>query len=60
MERPLQLHLCPAETYPATRLNNATPGQPPLPVHDMAQMAAFVYDFYIQKVQAMKTAFYVS
>lgn len=58
MERPLQLQLIPSETFPTSRPHNSPPVQPVLSVQDMAQMATFVYDFYIQKVQAMKSAFY--
>ncbi|XP_063231396.1 RNA helicase aquarius [Bacillus rossius redtenbacheri] len=58
MARPLQLYIAPQETYPTQRLYTMTPAGEPLVVADMAQMAAFVYDFYIQKVQAMKSAFY--
>lgn len=60
MERPLLLQLIPSETFPTSRPHSSPPVQPVLPVQDMAQMATFVYDFYIQKVQAMKSAFYVS
>jgi intron-binding protein aquarius len=60
MAGPLKLHIVPQETFPTQRLNNAVPQGTPLEVEDMPQMAAFVYEFYIQKVQAMKSAFYVS
>ncbi|KAG8332686.1 hypothetical protein J6590_017911 [Homalodisca vitripennis] len=56
-QRPLQLTLCPGETYPTQRLNSATPPST-MAVQDMAQMATYVYDYYITKVHAMKTAFY--
>ncbi|XP_066993686.1 RNA helicase aquarius isoform X2 [Anabrus simplex] len=58
MVRPLKLHLAPHESYPCQRSNNTHPQGAPHEVEDMPQMAAFVYDFYIQKVQAMKSAFY--
>jgi len=60
MARPLKLHIVLQETFPTQRLNNSAPQGAPQEVEDMPQMAAFVYDFYIQKVQAMKSAFYVS
>ena len=59
MERPLKLHIIPQEAFPTQRLNSSQPPGLPQEVEDMPQMAAFVYEFYIQKVQAMKTAFYV-
>jgi intron-binding protein aquarius len=60
MARQLKLHIVPHEAYPTQRLNNSVPQGAPQEVEDMPQMAAFVYEFYIQKVQAMKSAFYVS
>lgn len=60
MERPLSLHLAVDETYPCTRPVDQAPSSPPMEVQDMPQMAQFVYDYYIEKVQAMKNAFYVS
>ncbi|XP_034238562.1 RNA helicase aquarius isoform X1 [Thrips palmi] len=58
MERPLNLHLAVDETYPCTRPVDQAPANPPMEVQDMPQMAQFVYDYYIEKVQAMKNAFY--
>nr|CAD7575589.1 unnamed protein product [Timema californicum] len=58
MARPLKLYTCPQESYPTQRLKDSPPAGKPQIVDDMAQMAAFVYDFYIQKVHAMKSAFY--
>lgn len=58
MERPLNLHLAVDESYPSQRPVDKTPDNPPMEVQDMPQMAQFVYDFYIEKVQAMKSAFY--
>ncbi|RZF44564.1 hypothetical protein LSTR_LSTR001322 [Laodelphax striatellus] len=58
MSRPPHLHLCPWETFPATRKHMTAPAKPPLIMHDMQQMAKFVFDFYIQRVQNMKAAFY--
>jgi hypothetical protein len=60
MARPLKLHIIPQETFPTQRPNCAPQGVTAQEVGDMPQMAAFVYEFYIQKVQAMKSAFYVS
>jgi intron-binding protein aquarius len=60
MARQLKLHIIPQETFPTQRPNNSAPQGVPQEVDDMPQMAAFVYEFYIQKVQAMKSAFYVS
>jgi intron-binding protein aquarius len=60
MARPLKLHIIPQETFPTQRPNNCAPQGVAQEVGDMPQMAAFVYEFYIQKVQAMKSAFYVS
>jgi intron-binding protein aquarius len=60
MARPLKLHIVPQETFPAQRLSTSVPQGAPQEVEDMPQIAAFVYEFYIQKVQAMKSAFYVS
>jgi hypothetical protein len=60
MARPLKLHIIPQETFPTQRPNCSPQGVAAQEVGDMPQMAAFVYEFYIQKVQAMKSAFYVS
>lgn len=59
MQRPLKLLLAPHETYPTQRLNSCPPQGNPMEMEDMPKMATFVYDYYIKKVQAMKTAFYV-
>jgi len=58
MARTLKLHIIPQETFPTQRPNNCAPQGVAQEVGDMPQMAAFVYEFYIQKVQAMKSAFY--
>ncbi|XP_049959812.1 RNA helicase aquarius [Schistocerca serialis cubense] len=58
MQRPLKLYLAPHETYPTQRSNDQPPSGTPVEMADMAQMATFVYDFYIQKVHALKSAFY--
>ena len=58
MERPLKLHLAVNELYPSTRPVDQVPKDPPLEVQDMPQMAQMVYDYYIQRVQAMKSAVY--
>ncbi|KAJ9593876.1 hypothetical protein L9F63_027480, partial [Diploptera punctata] len=56
MARPLKLHIIPQEAFPTQRQNNSQSSGMPQEVEDMPQMAAFVYEYYIQKVQAMKTA----
>lgn len=59
MTRPMTLRIAPHETYPTNR-DNCAPPAASVEMSDMPQMAAFVYDFYIQKVEAMKSAYYVS
>lgn len=66
MARPIQLHLCPWECFPTKRhlemhydhqqLQQLS--RPPVIMQDMPQMAKFVFDLYLNKVKAMKTAFY--
>lgn len=51
--------IVPGETHPSKRPYNSPPNST-MPITDMAQMATYVYDYYISKVQAMKSAFYVS
>ncbi|OXU23077.1 hypothetical protein TSAR_003253, partial [Trichomalopsis sarcophagae] len=55
MRRPLTLKLIPTETYPTSRLNDQEPSEPPLEIQDMPQMAKFVYDFYLNKVNIKET-----
>lgn len=59
MMRPMQLELAPHERYPATR-DNVTPPSNSITIADMPHMAAFVYDFYLQRVSSMKTIIQVS
>jgi len=59
MARPQQLYLAPQETYPGTRPADQQPEGSAQLSEDMPQMAAFVYDFYIHKVQAIKSAMQV-
>lgn len=55
----MKLQIAPHETYPCTRDNN-TPPLAPMDIEDMPQMAGFVYDFYIKKVEAYKAEYEVS
>lgn len=56
MMRPMKLQIAPHETYPCTR-DNITPPIHNMEIEDMPQMAAFVYEFYIKKVEALKAEF---
>lgn len=56
MMRPMKLQIAPHETYPCTR-ENSTPPIHSMEIEDMPQMAAFVYEFYIKKVEALKAEF---
>ncbi|XP_072391042.1 RNA helicase aquarius isoform X1 [Diabrotica undecimpunctata] len=50
-----KLHLILNEYYPAKRVNDNKPPVRKLRViHDMVEMANFVYDFYIQRVKQLK------
>jgi hypothetical protein len=60
MARPQQLYLAPQETYPGTRPIDQQPEGSAQLAEDMPQMAAFVYDFYVHKVQALKSAMQVN
>jgi hypothetical protein len=60
MARPQQLYLAPQETYPGTRPIDQQPEGSAQLAEDMPQMAAFVYDFYVHKVQAIKSAMQVN
>ncbi|XP_046401770.1 RNA helicase aquarius isoform X1 [Ischnura elegans] len=55
--RPQQLYLAPHESYPTERLADAQPRGSPHVAENMPQMASFVYNFYIEKVQAMKSMY---
>lgn len=58
MQRPMNLHIAPHEIYPTERCNNVPPAGS-IEILDMPQMATFVYDFYMERIQAMKIAFEV-
>ena len=55
----MNLQIAPHEVYPGERSNNDPPVAM-MEMIDMPQMATFVYDFYMQKLEAMKIAFEVS
>ncbi|XP_041357905.1 RNA helicase aquarius-like [Gigantopelta aegis] len=48
--RPLQIQLVPSELYPAKRKIQDPPHQNPIVIHDMCQMAQFVFDFYNSRI----------
>ncbi|CAG9762602.1 unnamed protein product [Ceutorhynchus assimilis] len=56
-KRPTKLHLHLNELYPTERFNNAEPNLQPMVVEDMTHMANYVYQFYIDRVKAMKKQF---
>ncbi|XP_077992997.1 RNA helicase aquarius-like [Glandiceps talaboti] len=53
MQRPLQLHLIPSESYPPTRKVTDPVRSPPLVVQNMPHMAQFVYNLYKDKMRMM-------
>lgn len=55
-ERPLKLHLLPADYYPSNRsLNSSIDHQSQVfVVQDMPQIAKYVFDYYLQRVQELK------
>lgn len=53
MSRPLQLEICPKETYPVERSIDDKPSET-LVIRDMQHMAQYVYDFYLDKVNLLK------
>ncbi|KAK6179554.1 hypothetical protein SNE40_011884 [Patella caerulea] len=56
LNRPLQLHITPEDSYPTRRKNTEHPITTPMVIEDMPMMAQFVYDFYNSKVDyLMKT-----
>merc|ERR1712110_355837 len=55
MKRPLELHLCPSETYPGSRQASVAAPNPTI-VYDMPMMSKFVADFYQQRVKQLKIA----
>lgn len=60
MAKPLKLHLILNEAYPSQRKINTPPVNQPMIVHDMTQMANFVYNYYMEKVKHMQNLYYVS
>ena len=50
MEFPQTLHILPEETYPLAGPRESSPKSPILEMMDMPQMAKFVYDFYLSKL----------
>lgn len=60
MARPTKLHLILNETHPSQRLNSKKPNVRPLVVEDMPHMANFVYNYYMERVKAMKELYNVS
>lgn len=60
MAKPLKLELVLNEQYPSKRkVSDPLPMQPMI-VHDMTQMANFVYNYYMEKVKLMQDVYYVS
>lgn len=57
MDRPQELHLLPDETFPCERTTNenvaALKNRTKI-VHNMTEMADFVFKMYMQKVEAIK------
>lgn len=60
MSRPTKLHLVLNETYPTRRYNDQKLSAPPLVIQDMAHMANFVYNYYMERVKVMKQYYEVS
>ncbi|XP_055588433.1 RNA helicase aquarius [Uranotaenia lowii] len=54
-KRPLQLHLTKGETFPGTRKLDDKPSEKPEIVKDMTEMAQFVYNFYMKKVNVIRS-----
>lgn len=48
------------ELYPTKRRISDHPNSKPMVVQDMATMANFVYNYYMEKVKALKSAYDVS
>ncbi|XP_066245723.1 RNA helicase aquarius [Euwallacea similis] len=53
-QRPTKLHLLLNELYPTQRLNSEQPSAPSMIVEDMTHMANFVYQYYMDRVKALK------
>lgn len=56
-QRPLELHIYPNETYPTERLIEQKTEFKPKVVDNMSEMAHFVYEMYMRKVEVMKAEF---
>ncbi|XP_055625875.1 RNA helicase aquarius [Toxorhynchites rutilus septentrionalis] len=54
-KRPLQLHLSSDETYPSARKLGEGASQKPEIIKDMQEMAQFVYNYYMKKVNVIRT-----
>ncbi|KAL1512806.1 hypothetical protein ABEB36_002332 [Hypothenemus hampei] len=54
MKRPTKLHLVLNELYPTQRTNHEKLNLQPMIVEDMTQMANFVYQYYLERVKALK------
>lgn len=52
--RPTKLHILLNELYPSQRFNNDKPSTQPMVVEDMPHMANFVYQYYMDRVKALK------
>lgn len=59
MERPTELHLVLNESYPTNRLISDKSARNEMAVHDMTQMANFVYNYYMERVKQMKNYYEV-
>lgn len=55
MERPLELHMCPSETYACRRKTSEPPEGELYIMKDMPQMVNFVFEFYKYKVETAQT-----
>ncbi|XP_030764098.1 RNA helicase aquarius [Sitophilus oryzae] len=54
LKRTTKLHLILNELYPTQRYNNQKPNAQRMVVEDMTHMANFVYQYYIERVKALK------
>lgn len=54
VKRPLQLQLLETETFPTDRIAEDKPVLEPTTIENMSKMADFVYNIYMEKVNAMK------
>lgn len=56
MNRPLDLHLVPNETFPAERMNTADIQVKTKVIGGMQDMTKYTYELYMKKVQVLKEA----